>query len=205
MVVSQRINFYQESFRKPVVALPLKTLVLGWVAVLALLTLYSVFDLVRTSQARTTLKKMEISATQLESSVARLQQQVDAISLDSQLVQQEKQLRKSLQSKRQFVQQLKQQGETSELHFSGYLQALSTLDAGPVWLTRIHIDAPGPEISLYGLTEKPKAIPRYVSLLKSNDNFIGMRFKVFNLERDKTNANYLTFNLSTRFDDADSK
>lgn len=205
MTISQRINFYQDSFHKPVVALPLKKLVVGWVVVISVLALYSVLDLVRTNQARTTLKKMEASASQLDSAVTRLQQEVDAIAVDPQLMHQEKQLRQSLQSKRQFVQQLQQQGETSDLYFSGYLHALSTLDAGPVWLTRIQIDAPGPEISLYGLTEKPKAIPRYVSLLKSDANFIGMRFKVFNLERDETNANYLTFNLSTRFDDADSK
>ncbi|MGC1511237.1 DUF342 domain-containing protein [Ketobacter sp. MCCC 1A13808] len=201
MPFKQSVNFYQDSFRKPVVKLPLNKILLAWAGVFCLLAVVSALDLARTSQARATLKKMESSQAKLEAAVAKLQQQADAISLDERLVQQEKMMRKTLQNKRQFIQALKQQGEMSDLKFSGYLQALSTIDAGPVWLTLINIHAPGPEISLYGLTNKPKAIPRYVNQLKSDSSFVGMRFKVFNLERDKSNSNYLTFNLSTRFDD----
>lgn len=89
----------------------------------------------------------------------------------------------------------------SDLKFFGYLQVLLIIDVGLVWLILINIYVSGLEISLYGFINKLKVILCYVNQLKSDFSFVGMCFKVFNLEWDKFNFNYLMFNLSIWFDD----
>lgn len=197
----QRINFYQDSFRKPVIVLPLKQVLLGAAAMLGLMLAITALDWSRTMQARDTLSNMEASRLKLEASIEKLQKQVDSIVLDKRLEQEEQQLKQGLQSKRQFLYQLQHQGDTHEVHFSGYLQALANMDNPSIWLTRIVMRSPGPDLSLYGVTDKPKAIPEYVADLKQESNFQGFGFKVFNLERMEKNDRFLTFSVSTQHDE----
>lgn len=199
--LKQRINFYQESFRKPVIVLPLKQVVLGVAAVLGLLLVLTASDWSRTLQARDTLANMEASRLKMEAAVEKLQKQVDSIVLDKRLEQEEKLLLGGLQSKRQFLYQLQHQGDTHEVNFSGYLQALANMDNASIWLTRIVMQSPGPDLSLYGVTDKPKSIPGYVADLKQEPRFHGFGFKVFNLERMEDSNRLLTFSVSTQHDE----
>lgn len=199
--LSQRINFYQDSFRKPVIVLPLKQVVLGVGVVALLLSLVTLLEWNRTVHARDTLANMESSRAKLEVSIERLQREVDAIVLDAGLQKQEKALQMALQGKRQFLARLRQQGDTHQVHFSGYLQGLSNMDNASVWLTRIVMQSPGPELSLYGITDKPNAIPAYIADLKREQNFQGFGFRVFNLERMEDQNRFLTFSVSTQYDE----
>lgn len=197
----QRINFYQSSFRKPVVVLPLRQMLLGLLAVLAIMLILSALDYSRTVQGRATLANMEASRSKMESSIEKLQKQVDSIILDERLQKEEQHLRTGLQSKRQFLISLKQQGDTHQIQFSGYLQALANMDNSSIWLTRIVMQSPGPQLSLFGITDKPKSIPEYVADLKQENSFQGFAFKVFNLERLNDNQRFLTFSVSTQHDE----
>ena len=198
---SQRINFYQDSFRKPVIVLPLKQVMLGIGMVFGLLLVITALEWSRTIADREILENMEASRARLEASVEKLQQQVDSIVLDERLKQEEQRLQDGVQSKRQFLHQLQHQGDTHMVHFSGYLQALANMDNSAIWLTRIVMRSPGPELSLHGVTDKPKAIPAYVAALKQEDNLKGFGFKVFNLERMQDNSRFLTFSVSTQHDE----
>lgn len=199
--LNQRINFYQDSFRKPVIALPLKQMLMILAVVAVLLGLMTLLEWNRTLHARDTLADMEASRIKMEASIERLQKEVDAIVLDPRLQQREKQLQSALQSKRQFLAKLQQEGDTHHVHFSAYLQALSNMDTPSVWLTRIVMRSPGPELSLYGITDKPKAIPAYIADLKQEEHFQGFGFRVFNLERMENQNRFLTFSLSTQYDE----
>lgn len=200
--LSQRINFYQSRFRKPVVQLPLKKMLGLWGVVLVLLIVVSSLDYLRTRNETITLQKMEQSRDGMELSIGKLQARVDAMVLDTNLDQQEKRLRTGLQSKRQFLKDLKDQGDTHQVQFSGYLQSLANMEARNVWLTRIRIQSPGPQVFLGGITNKPKAIPEYLADLKHQQSFEGMGFKVFNLERQEKSKDYLTFSVGTQQDEA---
>ncbi|RLU01876.1 PilN domain-containing protein [Ketobacter sp.] len=198
--VIQRVNFYQDSFRKPVIVLPLKQMLMVVAAVVVAVIMLTVLEWSRTVHARNTLADMEASRTRMEASIERLQKEVDAIVLDTRLQQREKQLQQSLQGKRKFLGQLQQEGDTHHVHFSGYLQALSNMDTPSVWLTRIVMRSPGPELSLHGVTDKPKAIPDYISDLKQEEHFQGFGFRVFSLERMEEQNRFLTFSVSTQYD-----
>ena len=199
--LNQRINFYQDTFRKPVIALPLKQMLTILAVVAVLLASVTVLEWTRTVHARETLADMEASRVRMEASIDRLQKEVDAIVLDTRLQQREKDLQTALQGKRQFLVKLQQQGDTHHVHFSGYLQALSNMDTPSVWLTRIVMQSPGPELSLFGITDKPNAIPAYIADLKQEEHFKGFGFRVFNLERMEDQNRFLTFILSTQYDE----
>lgn len=199
--LNQRINFYQDLFRKPVIKLPLKQMLMVLAVVAVLLLLMTLLEWNRTLHARDTLADMEASRIKMEASIERLQKEVDAIVLDPRLQQREKDLQMALQSKRQFLAKLQQEGDTHHVHFSGYLQALSNMDTPSIWLTRIVMRSPGPELSLYGITDKPKAIPAYITDLKQEEYFHGFGFRVFNLERMENQNRFLTFSLSTQYDE----
>ncbi|MBA54113.1 MAG: hypothetical protein CMK89_06610 [Pseudomonadales bacterium] len=199
--LNQRINFYQDTFRKPVIALPLKQMLTILAVVAVLLASVTVLEWTRTVHARETLADMEASRVRMEASIDRLQKEVDAIVLDTRLQQREKDLQTALQGKRQFLVKLQQQGDTHHVHFSGYLQALSNMDTPSVWLTRIVMQSPGPELSLFGITDKPNAIPAYIADLKQEEHFKGFGFRVFNLERMEDQNRFLTFSLSTQYDE----
>lgn len=199
--LKQRINFYEDSFRKPVIVFPLKQLILGVAVVVGALLALTALDWSRTLQARDTLAQMESSRDKLEASIERLQKQVDSIVLNPRLELEEKQLQAGLQSKRKFLHQLQSQGDTHGVLFSGYLQALANMDNASIWLTKIIMQAPGPDLSLYGITDEPKAIPGYVADLKNEPSFQGFGFRVFNLERMEENNRFLTFSVSTQHDE----
>lgn len=199
--LNQRINFYQDSFRKPVIVLPLKTVILGVAVVFGVLLIITALEWSRTLQARQTLASMDHSRQKMEASIDKLQQQVNSIVLDKRLEQEEKRMQAGLQSKRQFLYQLQHQGDTHGVQFSGYMQALANMDNPSIWLTRIIMQSPGPELSLFGVTDKPKAIPGYISDLKQESHFQGFGFKVFNLERMENQSRFLTFSVSTQHDE----
>jgi hypothetical protein len=198
---SQRINFYQESFRKPVVVLPLKTMLLVTAATFLLLVVVTSFEWGRTQSLQTELASMEASQARLEQAVEKLQQQLDGIVVDVSLQAQEQRLQQGLQTKREFLRRLQAQGDSHEVHFSGYLQGLAAMDNASIWLTRIVLQAPGPQLSLYGITDQPKAIPGYLENLKQESRFLGFAFRVFELARQEDNPRYLTFNVSTQHDE----
>ena len=200
--LNQRINFYQDQFRKPVILLPMQQILGLWVVTLVFLIVVSVLDFLHTNNERDILLDMERSRTTMEESIERLQQRVDAMVLDKKLEAEERRLRVGLQSKRHFLTDLQEQGDTHQVEFSGYLQALANMEAKSVWLTRIRIQSPGPQVFLAGVTNRPNSIPEYMENLKHQTSFTGMGFKVFNLERGENDQGLLTFSVGTEHDEA---
>lgn len=200
--LSQRINFFQEQFHKPVIRLPLSQLLATLLVVTVIMAVVTTLDVLRTKQLSQSLNKMQASRTEMEASITKLQQVVDAIVLDEKRVSQEQNLRTGLQTKNLFLQSIKSQGNTHQVHFSKYLQALADLDVPNVWLTQIKVQSPGPNLRLSGVTQKARSIPQYLKSLNTQSSFDGMGFKVFDLERHEESARYLNFTVATQHDEA---
>lgn len=200
-LLNQRINFYQSSFHKAVIRLPLKQMLTIWAVVLVLMAVLSVLDMLRTYNQQNTLKKMQASKIGMEASISKLQAIVDAMVLDQKLVDQEQYLRLGLQNKNQFLRDIRDQGDNHQVQFSHYLQALAELNAPNVWLTRIKLQSPGPNLTLSGITRKANSLPQYLDQLKTQTSFVGLGFRVFDLEREKGDSRYLTFSVGTQHDE----
>ena len=200
--LEQRINFYQDSFRKPEIRFPLSQMVGVWVLILVLLLMVTLVDFVRIQSQRGNVEKLQASQVRMEGAVKQLQEQLDKRVTDPALQKHEADLRNMLQGKLQFLAALKQQGDTHQIHFSSVLEGLAQRDIGRLWLTRIQLRSPGPELSLDGLTTEAKAVPDYLAALHQESVFGGMEFRTLNVERQQERSRYLTFSVSTRHDDS---
>ena len=194
----QSVNFYQEMFHKPKVAFPFKKM---WVACGVMMTsvvMFALVDFSRTTSLSEHYEKQLNAKIRLESSVAKLQETVNAMIEDPQLKNREQRLKEELQQRYRLLSAIKVQGNTHSMPFSGYLKGLSEIENKHIWLTKIHLQSPGPDIRLSGMASKPEAIPAYIAQFKSDTHFNGMGFRVFHAERLQKNSEYMLFEISTR-------
>ncbi len=199
--LEQRINFYQDIFRKPEIRFPLQQMLAVWALVLVVLAMVTLVDYVRVQSKRVQVEKLQTSQARMETAVQQLGDQLAKRVIDPALQRQEADLRAALQGKLEFLGALQRQGDTHQMHFSGVLDGLAQRDSGSLWLTRIQLRSPGPELTLDGLTTEAKAVPDYLAALHQASVFSGMEFRMLNVERQQERGRYLTFSVSTRHDD----
>lgn len=199
--LEQRINFYQDIFRKPEIRFPLQQMLAVWALVLVVLAMVTLVDFVRVQSQRGKVEKLQVTQTRMEAAVTQMAEQLAKRVIDPVLQKKETDLRQTLQGKQQFLSALKAQGDTHQMRFSGVLDGLAQRDTGPLWLTRIHLRSPGPELTLDGLTTEAKAVPEYLAALHQETVFGGMEFRMLTVERQQERGRYLAFSVSTRHDD----
>lgn len=199
-LLEQRINFFQDVFRKPQIRFPFRQMLSVWAVVLALLLLVTAVDYARTLSQRSQLALLQSGHERMQAAVTQLNDQLAARVVDKALEQKENGLRETLVGKQQFLVALKQQGDTHQMHFSGVLNGLEQIENKALWLTRIRVQAPGPQLSLTGLTSEARAVPDYLAALNSEAVFAGLPFRTLNLERLTERSRYLTFTVSTQHD-----
>ena len=67
--------------------------------------------------------------------------------------------------------------------FSKALRALASHSVGGLWLTRIHMSAPGLRTTLEGRATSPALVPEYLLGLTDKEALSGQRFDQFKIER----------------------
>lgn len=197
-MLEQRVNFYQDLFRKPEVRFPFTQMLTVVVGILVLLLVLSGLDFMRTQRLREHVARREVIQSRLEASATAMTTQLEKVVVDPALVQKEQGLRDGLQLKYAFLNALKAQGDTHQVHFSAVLDGLANRDTQDIWLTRIALRAPTPELSLTGLASRAQAVPAYLDSLKEEAIFHDMRFRMLELERAAEQGRYLTFSVSTQ-------
>lgn len=197
MRINQKVDFYSDEFRPPVIALPAVKMVqyLGLAVVLLLAVsaalYYPVPELeneVQQLQGRLDAKKKELEETK-----RKYPKQVKSKALEAQLAA----LREQNHNKIRLLNYLKSDTLKDAQAFSHVFQDLNQFDHHQVWLTRIDVLSEGQSMRLTGLVSQPDVLPGYINGLKKANSFRGRSFNLFNLERDRDNKNYLHFILST--------
>ena len=194
----QSINFYQEIFHKPKVVFPLKNMLVASGVMMLSMAMFALVDVSRTQKLREHYDKQYAVKNRLETSVEKLQEAVNAMIENPQLKSREKRLKDDLQNRYRLLSAIKAEGDTHSMPFSGYLRGLSEIENAHVWLTRIQLQSPGPDLRLSGMTDKPESIPAYIAQFKSDAHFSGMGFRVFHAERMEKSSAYMLFEISTR-------
>lgn len=203
--LKQQINFYQDIFQKPEVRFPVQQMVSVWLLVLVVLMLLTGVDFYRTQMLRKQVAQLDTTQARLKKAVDTMTDQLGKRVVDSALEKQENELRQGLLAKQQFLAMLRAQSDTHDTRFSDLLDGLASLDPPDLWLTRIGVSAPGPQLSLTGLTAQAKALPDYLAALSSEPVFTGLRFRMLNLERGADQSRYLTFSVSTERDESTAR
>ncbi|MFC3152342.1 hypothetical protein ACFOEK_15010 [Litoribrevibacter euphylliae] len=197
MRINQKVDFYSDDFRPPVIVLPAsKMLQYFGVAILLLFAVsaalyYPVPELEREVQQQQS--HLSEKKQQLEETKRKYPKKVKSKALEAQL----STLRDQNHNKIRLLNYLKSDTLKDAQAFSNVFQDLNQFDHHQVWLTRIDVLSEGQSMRLTGLVSQPDVLPGYIDGLKQANSFRGRSFNLFNLERDEDNQNYLHFILST--------
>lgn len=197
MRINQKVNFYSEDFRPPVVHLSTAkiTQYLGLAA--ALLIAISLFLYYPIPAMETELEVLNASLTgkqaELKETKRNYPKLVKSKALEAQLAA----LQEQNTNKVRLLNYLKSDTLKDAQAFSGVFSDLVEYDHQQVWLTRIDVLSEGQSMRLTGLVSQPDILPGYIDGLKHAASFHGRAFNLFNLERDADNKSYLHFILST--------
>lgn len=202
--VNQRIDFFQDQFRKPTIKLPLHQMLMIWLGVFVFWGLLSLLDFYSASKAETKFLAAQGITEPLERTAAQLQAEIDVLGKDAKgLTRTEQQLRSELTEKSQFLASVRQQGANHEITFAKYLRALTVVRSDAVWLTQVSISSPGPQLTLTGMATTPTAIPNYLDRFKEQPQFDGLGFDGLGVTRTNSDNQYVGFSVSTESDERD--
>ena len=197
MRINQRINFYIDDFRPPVIPLPANKMAGMLVALMVVLTLVAAalgYPVWTKEQEIASLKK-ELSMRQSE--LEETKQKFPKVAIDKSLNQSLGVLKKENLSKKKLLKHLESDQIEDGQSFSRVFNDLETHDDKDVWLTRVDLMMGGNAVRLTGLVAQPDVLPNYIDGLKEAHSFTGRAFNLFDLERDSDNSRYLHFILST--------
>ncbi len=195
--INQKINFYSDDFKPPVIVMPAKQILQYSVAALIVLLLITVglYYPIFSYEARLDALNDKLRAKTAE--LKETKSKYPKILKSQQLVDQLAVLQTQNANKLRLLNYLKSDSLQDAQHFSGVLDDLAEYDHKSVWLTRLDVLNEGRSIRLSGLVSKPDILPGYIDGLKKAESFNGRAFNLFNLERDADNASHLHFVLST--------
>lgn len=197
MRINQKINFYSDEFKPPVIALSADKMLQYMALVLVLLALVSaalyypiVSQETQVAQLKTRLAEKQ---NELEDAKRKYPKKLINPAFETQL----EELKADNSNKQRLLNYLQSDTLKHAQNFSEVFRDLKTYDHNKVWLTRVDVLNEGQSIRLTGLVSRPDVLPGYIDGLKEAYSFKGRSFNLFNLERDQDNKAYLHFILST--------
>ncbi len=197
MRINQKVNFYSDEFRPPVIALPAIKMLqyLGMAFAVLLLATLALYYPIPSQKAELDDLQLTLADKQkeLEDTKRKYPKLVKSKALEQQLAA----LNEQNENKVRLLRYLQSDTLKDAQAFSGIFEDLSQYDHHQVWLTRIDLLSEGKSMRLKGLVSQPDVLPGYINGLKQAGSFKGRAFNLFNLERDADNSGHLHFILST--------
>ncbi|MBL4762602.1 MAG: hypothetical protein JKY93_07890 [Gammaproteobacteria bacterium] len=193
----QQVNLYQEQFKKLVVRLSAKQ-ILVVIAVFAVFMLgYSAYLQNHVSDLRA--KKLYLSAdiTQLKSRVTVLEAQLSDSNKSVRLDKNIRSLRNKITSRKKLLQFVEARGVHQGEGLSEYLTALSRQHIKGIWLTDIKVTKGGSDLVLHGSALKADLVPMFIAKLHEEDSYEGREFKRLSITRAEKDTRKLDFVLSS--------
>ena len=106
--------------------------------------------------------------------------------IDARLVRSISALKLDIERNRQVLQYLhSQQLDAEQQSFSVYLLGLTWIIEKDLWLTEVKISAGGGKLSLSGRALSAEALPSYLNKLSEIEVFADMKFRVFEMKRER--------------------
>lgn len=197
MRINQRINFYSDDFKPPVIVLSALQMAQYTVAMLVLLLIISGVIYYPIISADAKLESLNQALAAKKNELAEAKRKYPKILKNQALAEQLNSLRMENANKLKLLDYLQSDSLKEAQNFSKVLNDLSDFDHQNVWLTRVDLLNEGRSIRLSGLVSKADVLPGYIDGLKKADSFNGRAFNIFDLESDAENSSYLHFVLST--------
>lgn len=195
--LKQRVNFFHEEFKTPVIPLPAKQMLQITAIVLVGFVIIGAYQLWSLQALKAKIAKQENLRNQVQKQYEDLQASYVEPKEDPNLLKQLSNITKDAEQKRRLKRFLENQADKSLFSFSSVLDGLAESDVSNIWLTKVIVTTSGNHYELHGITQHAEAIPAYIEKLKQAKALQGTSFSVFSIERDEKRESILHFTLSS--------
>lgn len=179
--MAQQINLYRARFRKQQDNLPSAALLKAGAGAIALLLLFGLFTIWRTSALRSELRNLEEQQAAARTSLEDMGRRLNAQAGDPRVMDETFKLQTLINSPQPVRDLLTKDLFGSKQGYSGFFTALARQSEPGVWLTRVDIVGAGKEIEIRGRAVAPDRIPRYLQRLSREKSMDGLEFDVFQI------------------------
>lgn len=197
----QQVNLYPESLRPKKEWLTMANGI--WVAAFILFAvgLMVGWSYWQVHGLKSSISGMQDEMATYQKSIAEYDQILASRTPDPQLLEDEKNLKKSVENKTKLINQIDSLPLGSTRGFAKQLHALGEASLTGLWLTHIEVKKGGEAVSLQGKTTKAELIPAYLKQLKHSDVFVGKGFQLFAVNKDHKQKNILSFQLQAEVEE----
>ncbi len=170
----------------------------------ALVAAMGIYSALSTSSFQDEFDQLTLTRNDLMTSVADLRAQYGIKQRDETLANQTETLKQEQESKTILLSSLASGSQGSKGGFARHLRGLARRRVRGLWLTEIHVQQGGRQVSLNGLTMQPELVPKLLQLLRDEPAFKGQEYSSFSLNRTKGSTE-IAFSLSSTPEDEESK
>lgn len=193
----QQINLYQSVLidkQEPLQARQVGLLLLGFTALLVLLSLFNYWQL-RTSDQQQLVLQQEKSV--IEERVLALERQFPERQKSASLVAEIDQIKATLAGQKQLLGYFANRADQGNAGVLDVLDGLARHRSQGVWLRRIQLGAAGSNIALAGSALRPEQVPLYLQSLGEKKVLGGQVFSRLTLARIQERSGQVDFNLES--------
>ncbi len=195
-MIEQRINLYDDRFRKQRIVLSAVDMLLITVVTLGLLLGSSYwYHLVKQNaeqeQQRLTSQKQQLTVTLQE-----LREVLEARLADNSVEMQVNKVSREITIRKRLIDMVVNNQFGSGMGFSNNLSELSKFKVNNVWLNEISFSES--DLRLAGSALKAEDVPEYFNLFQQRDLFSGRTFEVFEVNRDQNQDWKVDFLIASR-------
>ena len=200
----QRINLYQEQFRRRRTYTDARHLGVGLVLVMVVLAAVTGALGWRTQAAEARAAALSAQRDAAQQRLAAVRSRLESARGEQDNRAELARLRAELAAKRRLMAYLERGPLASRQGFSGHLAGLARRRVEDLWLTRIELRAGGRSLRLAGHALGPERVPAFIAGLAQTSVFQGHAFRTLRIDRPQDADGRLDFVLASDRDEGDS-
>lgn len=191
--MKQKINFFQEEFKKPTIKFPAMSLLylIGLSIVLCVMFISYHYWVLYSSDK--TLLEIKQSNEKLMAEISSLEKKLEVPKINENLKNELDDILKMNDQKRQLLSYINKISFDSNQNGSHYYEALQRNDVPGVWLTEITITDNARNISVRGVAKVASEIPIYIDNLKNYPAFSKKPYYSLVLDKQKDEPHFIDF------------
>ncbi len=193
----QQVNLYKGILKQKEKQPVLKNYLYGLLAIIIILTSYSLFLLVDINNTKNTITTTNQQLIEAEFEVQHLRVKFPKKPINKLLIQELSHSQKMLSNLSQVVHLLNDKTSDQTQGFSLYFSALARQSITDIWLTTISINSLNNTISLQGSTYKPESTAIFLQKLHHEKVFQGRAFTKLVMSQSEKDENLLNFIIDT--------
>lgn len=191
--MSQKINFYQEEFRKSIVVFSSKQMGYVFLFVSILCLLYSTYLFLSLGRLQAQLQDDMRHNEKTSGRIAEIEKALEVPKLDASLDLALKKMLEMNNDKQRLINYISRMNFDNDFTSSAYYEALQNNDQAGVWLTEIVLSENSKNISLKGVGKHASAIPSYIENLKNYSVFKTKSYYSMVMEKQEAGPSYVDF------------